>query len=75
VPEPAPAVDAAPAAAAPVAETEPDDEPAVDDEPAAPAAPVAEAGMGKVHQGASYGEPLLREILGAKPIDDVKGNR
>ena len=33
------------------------------------------AGMGRVHKGASYGEPLLREILGAKPVDDPKGGR
>jgi hypothetical protein len=31
--------------------------------------------MGKVHQGATYGEPLLREILGAKPVDEIKGGR
>lgn len=31
--------------------------------------------VGKVHQGASYGEPLLREILGAKPVDDSKLGR
>jgi DNA polymerase-3 subunit gamma/tau len=52
-----------------------DDEPPLDDEPVTPAAPAAETGMGKVHQGASYGEPLLREILGAKPIDDSKSGR
>jgi len=34
-----------------------------------------ETQMGKVHQGATYGEPLLREILGAKPVDDIKGAR
>jgi DNA polymerase-3 subunit gamma/tau len=57
-------------------------------EPAAPEAPAAEAPaaeapaaeepasrVGKVHQGASYGEPLLREILGAKPVDDSKSGR
>ena len=31
--------------------------------------------MAKVHQGATYGEPLLREILGAKPVDDFKDGR
>ena len=85
-PAAAPPKKAAPAAA-PVAAPEPvaepvpapasvdapaDDEPPLDDEPVAPAVPAAETGMGKVHQGASYGEPLLREILGAKPIDDSK---
>ena len=57
-------------------------------EPAAPEAPAVEASaaelpvaeepasrVGKVHQGASYGEPLLREILGAKPVDDSKSGR
>ena len=31
--------------------------------------------VGRVHQGATYGEPLLREILGAKPVDDSKMGR
>jgi DNA polymerase III subunit gamma/tau len=52
-----------------------DDEPVEVEEPVATATPPAESGMGKVHQGASYGEPLLREILGAKPVDDIKGGR
>ncbi|MEY4743577.1 MAG: hypothetical protein RIR34_916 [Actinomycetota bacterium] len=48
-------------------------------EPAPPAPKTAaeesESRVGKVHQGASYGEPLLREILGAKPVDDSKSGR
>jgi len=40
-----------------------------------PAEKPAEKGMGKVHQGASYGEPLLREILGALPVDESKAGR
>ena len=44
-------------------------------EPAAPAAEEPAGRVGKVHQGASYGEPLLREILGAKPVDDSKSGR
>jgi DNA polymerase-3 subunit gamma/tau len=89
VPAAAPAKKVAPAAvpmAAPVPEAEPvpapvsvdapaDEEPPLDDEPPVQSAPAAETGMGKVHQGASYGEPLLREILGAKPIDDSKSGR
>jgi hypothetical protein len=36
--------------------------------PPVQAAPAPSAGkVGRVHQGATYGEPLLREILGAKP--------
>jgi len=31
--------------------------------------------VGKMHTGATYGEPLLREILGAKPVDDPKSGR
>jgi DNA polymerase-3 subunit gamma/tau len=90
-PAAAPAKKSASAAAAPlpVAEESVAEEP-VAEEPVAPEpveeAPVdepteeqpvaaAESGMGKVHQGASYGEPLLREILGAKPVDDIKGGR
>jgi DNA polymerase-3 subunit gamma/tau len=41
----------------------------------APAAEEPASRVGKVHQGASYGEPLLREILGAKPVDDSKSGR
>jgi hypothetical protein len=51
----------APAAEAPVVQTPATEEPA--------------SRVGKVHQGASYGEPLLREILGAKPVDDSKSGR
>ena len=46
--------------------------------PPAPVTPEPEepAGkVGRVHQGATYGEPLLREILGAKPVDDMKSGR
>jgi DNA polymerase-3 subunit gamma/tau len=56
----APAAEA-PAAEAPVVKTAAAEEPA--------------SRVGKVHQGASYGEPLLREILGAKPVDDSKSGR
>jgi len=66
VPEAAPAETDASVAAAAATEAEPA-------KPAQPAEP--ESTMGKVHQGASYGEPLLREILGAKPVDDIKGGR
>ena len=65
-----------PVAAAPEAQEvplEPAAAPAA--EPEAAEAPEESAGMGKVHTGASYGEPLLREILGAKPVDDFKGGR
>jgi len=44
--------------------------------PPVQAAPVPNASkVGRVHQGATYGEPLLREILGAKPVDDTKSGR
>jgi DNA polymerase-3 subunit gamma/tau len=65
-----------PVAAAPEAQEvplEPAAAPAAEPEEAE--APEESAGMGKVHTGASYGEPLLREILGAKPVDDFKGGR
>ncbi|MEY4067020.1 MAG: hypothetical protein RIQ44_232, partial [Actinomycetota bacterium] len=65
-----------PVAAAPEAQEvplEPAAAPAAEPEQAE--APEESAGMGKVHTGASYGEPLLREILGAKPVDDFKGGR
>ena len=40
-------------------------------------APEAEAPVSRnnQHQGASYGEPLLREILGAQPVNDNKKAR
>jgi DNA polymerase-3 subunit gamma/tau len=80
-PAAAPAKKSASAAAAPLPvaeepvapepiEVAPEGEP-TEEQPVA----AAESGMGKVHQGASYGEPLLREILGAKPVDDIKGGR
>lgn len=47
--------------------------------PEVKAAPVAaeqpKSKVGKMHTGATYGEPLLREILGAKPVDDPKSGR
>ena len=51
----------------PTSEPEPDTEP----EPE-PEAPVSRNNQ---HQGASYGEPLLREILGAQPVNDNKKAR
>ncbi|MEN9748752.1 MAG: hypothetical protein RLZZ603_1444 [Actinomycetota bacterium] len=63
-----------PVAEEPVA-PEPVEEAPVDEPTEEQPVAAAESGMGKVHQGASYGEPLLREILGAKPVDDIKGGR
>ena len=69
-------------------EPEPEPEPELAPEPEPEAAPVADAApevkaapeqpkskVGKMHTGATYGEPLLREILGAKPVDDPKSGR
>jgi DNA polymerase-3 subunit gamma/tau len=66
-PAPAPAVEPEPAPA----ETAPEQTPA----PAAPKAKASKPAMGKVHTGATYGESLLREILGAKPVEDGKAGR
>ncbi|MFM7030584.1 MAG: DNA polymerase III subunit gamma and tau, partial [Micrococcales bacterium] len=67
------------AAAGTETETAAEAKPAADAKPAEDAKsakkPEKAAGMGQVHKGASYGEPLLREILGAKPVDDTKGGR
>ena len=71
---PAPALEEAPAAPASDAQPEPEAAPQAEAAAAAPAEPAAPA-MGKMHTGATYGEPLLREILGAKPVDDFKGGR
>jgi DNA polymerase-3 subunit gamma/tau len=71
-PEEVPDEEAAPVAApAPEASTpEPVSAPEVK---AAPEQPKSK--VGKMHTGATYGEPLLREILGAKPVDDPKSGR
>ncbi|MFM5905903.1 MAG: hypothetical protein ACKORF_07395, partial [Micrococcales bacterium] len=70
---PAPSLPApAPSAPAAVAAPEPTQEPketVVEPEPAKPA---KKGRAGLVHEGASYGEPLLREILGAEPVTDPK---
>jgi hypothetical protein len=68
---PAPAPEEIPAAPATDAATEAEAAVAAPEAPAEPAA----LAMGKMHTGATYGEPLLREILGAKPVDDFKGGR
>jgi DNA polymerase-3 subunit gamma/tau len=60
--------------AAPVEPVEAAVKPSEPEAAEAPEEPEA-TGPGKVHQGATYGEPLLREILGAKPVDDIKGGR
>ena len=81
--DPEPAVEAEPVPEPAASEPEPDPEDALDfDEPideapeaTAPALNEPESKVGKVHTGAAYGEPLLREILGAKPIDDTKNGR
>jgi outer membrane biosynthesis protein TonB len=74
----------------PQAPVEPDPEVAAAPEVSAPAQPPKEepqqetkqepqqetkSKVGKMHTGATYGEPLLREILGAKPVDDPKSGR
>jgi len=63
---PEPEGSAAPEEVAQVAEVEPEVK-------AAPEQPKSK--VGKMHTGATYGEPLLREILGAKPVDDPKSGR
>jgi len=91
MPAPGPAFDLpeqeapVPVVKAPAVEPTPAEKPASAAESAAGAAPEAKTkpakktetatSMGQVHKGASYGEPLLREILGAKPVDDTKGGR
>ena len=62
---PAPAAATAPAAA-PVVKTAPEPEPVAAPEPEAPAVSRNAA----VDEDARYGESLLREILGAEPLDD-----
>ena len=72
---PAPAIDAPELAVVPAM---PEPPAPLDVTPPAPVTPEPEepAGkVGRVHQGATYGEPLLREILGAKPVDDMKSGR
>ena len=81
-PAPAPAAESAPVPAAPVAELEPEPEDLEPEELPEPESSVAEAEPpkkaakksrgGMVHEGATYGEPLLREILGAEPVTDPK---
>ena len=71
--QPVPAAETAPIATPSSAAAKPEEAPpAPSNDDSAAAEP---AGMGKVHQGATYGEPLLREILGAKPVDEIKGGR
>jgi DNA polymerase-3 subunit gamma/tau len=55
-------------ASSPVVAVEPDPEPEVESEPEKKAAP--ESRNTKVDEEARYGESLLREILGAEPLDD-----
>ncbi|MFM5905549.1 MAG: DNA polymerase III subunit gamma and tau [Micrococcales bacterium] len=73
MPAPAPSLPApAPSAPAAVAAPEPTQEPqetVVEPESAKPA---KKGRAGLVHEGATYGEPLLREILGAEPVTDPK---
>ena len=83
------AVATAPVQTKPIAltapEQEPELEPAPESEPELPQvsapqtdpAPEPEAPVSRnnQHQGASYGEPLLREILGAQPVNDNKKAR
>ena len=74
-PAPAPKKqDVAPKAAAPAVQAEAPAEVHASTPDPAPVE-TESSGMGKVHQGATYGEPLLREILGAKPVDEIKGGR
>ena len=85
LPAPAPAVVAAPtpkAAPAPAPKVEvapepefaPEPEPEFDTQPApAESEPTAKSGRSSlVHEGAEYGEAVLREILGAEPVDEPK---
>lgn len=78
-PAPAPAMVSEPEAP-PAEEPEPEEIVAPDEsvediptaaQPKAAAAP-KKGRAGLVHEGASYGEPLLREILGAEPVADPK---
>ena len=55
-------------ASSPVVDVEPDPEPEVVSQPEKKAAP--ESRNTKVDEEARYGESLLREILGAEPLDD-----
>ncbi len=55
-------------ASSPVVAVEPEPEPEVESEPEKKAAP--ESRNTKVDEEARYGESLLREILGAEPLDD-----
>jgi DNA polymerase-3 subunit gamma/tau len=82
--ETAPEVEPEPEAAPePEAVPEPEAAPALETSTPEPvAAPEVKAAseqpkskVGKMHTGATYGEPLLREILGAKPVDDPKSGR
>ena len=66
-PAPAPADDMP----APAAEPEPEPEPTPEPTPEPEAKKLGNR-KGMVHEGASYGEPLLREILGAQPVEDPK---
>jgi len=82
VTKPIPKVEIAPAVEPePEAESapQPEAEPAPETEPEAEPTPEAETeapfSRNNQHQGASYGEPLLREILGAQPVNDNKKAR
>lgn len=71
MPAPGPAFEAV----EPEAKPEPKPKQKPEPQPKTEPQPKSEPGMAKVHQGASYGEPLLREILGAKPVDEIRGGR
>ncbi len=82
VTKPIPKIEVAPAAepepeaeSAPQPEAEPAPETEPEAEPTPAAEPEAPVSRNNQHQGASYGEPLLREILGAQPVNDNKKAR
>jgi hypothetical protein len=59
----------------PKVELPPEVEPEPEPETASAPEPEAPVSRNNQHQGASYGEPLLREILGAQPVNDNKKAR
>jgi DNA polymerase-3 subunit gamma/tau len=81
IPAAAPSIPAAVSSVAPATmpipkvELPPEVEPEPEPETASAPEPEAPVSRNNQHQGASYGEPLLREILGAQPVNDNKKAR
>jgi hypothetical protein len=81
IPAAAPSIPAAVSSVAPATmpipkvELPPEVEPEPEPETASSPEPEAPVSRNNQHQGASYGEPLLREILGAQPVNDNKKAR